>query len=122
MTNPVINHVPTIVQLRYAIGASVSLRLDCKEPDLAGTPFDLSPYAVTAPFMPNSATTSPPIAGWAVSVELPNRIFLSLTEDDTIALGAGGKSVVWHWVVWLDHMTAPERIMVAHGDLGLLSP
>jgi hypothetical protein len=119
MTNPIVNHVPAIIQLRYAIGASVSIRLVAQNPD--GTPFDVAPYAVTAPLTPNGSTP-PPIATWAVVVELPNSILLSLTEDDTIALGASGQSVMWHWVVWLDNLTAPERIMLAHGDLGLLAP
>jgi len=119
MTNHVVNHVPAIVQLRYAIGASVSIRLTAENPDT--TPFDLAPYVATAPIMPNGST-APAVASWALAVELPNSVLLSLTEDDTIALGVGGKSVTWHWVVWLDNTTAPERIMLAHGDLGLLSP
>jgi hypothetical protein len=120
MTNQ-INSTPAAIQLRYAIGASVAIRMDASKPD--GTPFDLSPYTITAPFVYDSTGTAPTVTGWLVNVDLAtSSVHLSLTEDDTAALSPRGKSVTWHWVVWLDNNTAPERIMFAHGDLGLLQP
>jgi len=118
MPTAAINHVPTIIQLRYAIGASVAIRMTATKPD--GTAFDLSPYAITAPFVPNS-NSAPMPAGWLVNID-GSSVLLSLTEADTATLAPAGKSATWHWVVWLDHATAPERLMFAHGDLGLLQP
>ena len=113
-----INLVPAAVQIRVAIGASVGLRL--KGVDADGAPFDLTPYTVTAPFSHGDGL-APPIAGWAVVVE-GTAILLNVSPDDTAALAPSGRSTSWHWDVWLVHATAPERMLFAHGDLGLLIP
>jgi hypothetical protein len=113
-----INLIPAVVQLRSAIGASVGLRIRATHAD--GTPFDLSAYTVTAPIKPDAAT--PAVAGWAVYVEAGTAVVLSLSAADTTALGPGGRSTAWHWDVWLQHVTAPERLLFAHGSLGLVSP
>jgi hypothetical protein len=116
MTKCAINFVPSIVQLRSAIGASVAVRLEAEHAD--GTPFDLTPYTVTAPFTPNASP--PPVSAWSVTVDQAAAV-LSLTDEDTALLAPSGRSVVWRWVVWLDSASG-DRIMFCHGDLGLLPP
>ena len=113
-----INLVPAAVQIRVAIGASVGLRLSAVHSD--GTPFDLAPYAVTAPFSPTHSAV-PQIPGWAVVVE-GTFVLLTLLPADTSTLAPTGKPATWHWDVWLAHSTAPERLLFAHGDLALLTP
>lgn len=113
-----INLVPAAVQIRVAIGASVGVRLKAIHTD--GTPFDPTPYTVTAPFGAGDGVT-PPIAGWTVTVEGVS-ILLNLSPADTALLAPAGRSTSWHWDVWLVHATAPERMLYAHGDLGLLIP
>jgi hypothetical protein len=117
-----INFIPATIQLRSAIGASVAIRLKAKYKD--GTPVDLTPYAVTAPFVTDDGT-APPVPGWAVVLEGPpedSAIHLSLAGPDTEALAPADRSVTWHWVVWLANTGAPERKLFSHGDLGLLPP
>ena len=111
-----ISTLPAVVQLRYAITASVRIRMDAFKVD--GTPFDLTPYVVTAPFVADSGRPAP-IGSWTLDIE-PSSIVLSLSEVDTAALAPDGKSMTWHWNVWLDHATVPERILFARGDLGLV--
>jgi len=113
-----INLIPAVVQLRAAIGASVSIRLDVKRKD--GTPFDLSAYDITAPFVTDDSSV-PPVAEWTHTVQ-GSSVFLTVAEADTVALAPTGKSITWHWVVWFAHSTAPERLLAAHGNLGLLPP
>lgn len=121
MTTQTINLIPAELSIRAAIGASVSIRFDASNAD--GTPFDLTLYTVTAPFSPAGATP-PPVAAWATSVDpaTPSTLFLSLGELDTAALAPTGKSITWHWAVWLDTPSSPERLLFSHGDLGLLAP
>ena len=113
-----INLIPAEVSVRVAIGASVGLRIRATHGD--GAPFDLSPYTVAAPFKTDGA--APPVAAWAVYVEGGTAVVLSLSAADTAALGPTGKSVTWHWDVWLTNTAAPERLLFAHGSLGLVSP
>jgi len=117
-THQQINLIPAAVQVRVAIGASVGLRL--RALDQTGAIFDPTPYTVTAPFSNGDAAT-PPIAGWTVTVEGVS-ILLNLSPADTALLAPAGRSTSWHWDVWLVHATAPERMLYAHGDLGLLIP
>ena len=118
---PPINLVPNPIQLRCAFGASFAMRMHAQRPD--GSAFDLSPYTITAPFIVDGGGPVPAVAGWLVAVDLAtSSVHLSLAEDDTLALAPGGKSATWHWAVWLDSGVAPERILFAHGDLGLLQP
>jgi len=111
--------VPAAVQIKAAIGASVAIQLNALKPN--GAPFDLTPYGITAPFVPDDGSV-PPLAGWAVAMVNDSTVHLSLTDADTATLAPVGRSVTWHWCVWLDHATAPERIMFSHGDLALLTP
>lgn len=113
-----INLIPAAVKIRAAISASVAIRLKAEQSD--GTPFDLTPYAVTA-FFSGVGATVPPIAGWTIARE-PSTIHLSLTEADTLALAPNNQSASWHWDVWLENTTAAERILFSHGDLGLITP
>jgi hypothetical protein len=117
-TPQAINLVPAVVQVRVAVGASVGLRIRATHAD--GTPFDLSPYTVEAPI--KSDGVAPPVAAWAVYVEANTAVVLSLSPADTALLSPTGKSTAWHWDVWLQHVTAPERLLFAHGSLGLVSP
>lgn len=114
-----INLVPAAVQMRVAIGASVGLRLHATHAD--GTAFDLTPYTVEAPFRPGVDGNPPPLAGWAVTTEGGTDVLLTLLGADTSALAPTNKSVSWHWDVWLTNTVAPERLLFAHGDLGLLT-
>ena len=113
-----INLIPAAVQIRAAIGASVGLRLNGVHSD--GAPFDLTPYTVTAPFAPQGVTL-PTVAGWAVVVD-GSSVLLNLSPADTAALAPSNRSISWHWDVWLLHVSAPERMLFAHGVLGLLIP
>lgn len=113
-----LNFVPAAVMLRAVIGASVGLRLNATNAD--GSDFDLSPYNVTAPFWAKHGPV-PPLPGWAVTVEGAS-VLLTLSPTDTVTLAPTGQSITWHWDVWLTHTTAPERLLFAHGDLGLLTP
>ena len=113
-----INLVPAAVQVRAAIGASVGLRLNAFTSD--GTPFDLTPYTITAPIGSGDGAT-PPLAGWLVTVE-GTSVLLTLSPADTVTLAPLGKSTTWHWDVWLANTTAPERLLFSHGDLGLVTP
>lgn len=113
-----IDLVPADVQMRVAVGASVGLRIRATHAD--GSPFDLTPYVVDAPFKADAG--APPIAAWAVVIEGGTAVVLSLSGADTSALSPTGKSTSWHWDVWLTHITAPERLLLAHGKLGLVSP
>jgi hypothetical protein len=113
-----INLIPAAAQIRAAIGASVGLRLNAVNGD--GTPFDLTPYTVTAPFTPQG-DPPPAVTGWAVVIE-GSSVLLNVTGDDTQALAPTGHPVTWHWDVWLDNNATPERMLFAHGDLGLLTP
>jgi len=113
-----INLIPAAVQIRAAIGASVAIRLNAFKAD--GTPFDLTPYTITAPFGAGDGATPTPGA-WVVTVEASS-VLLTLSAADTATLAPLGKSMTWHWDVWLMHTTAPERLLYAHGDLGLQIP
>jgi hypothetical protein len=117
-SNATINLVPAAVQLRVAVGASVGLRLTAVHSD--GTPFDLADYTVTAPFS-SHGSGPPPVAGWAAVIEATS-VLLSLSAADTASLAPLNKSITWHWDVWLANQIAPERLLFAHGDLGLLTP
>ena len=113
-----INFVPAAVQIRSAIGATVAIRFNAKNPD--GSPFDLTPYTVSAPFVTDDGTV-PPVPAWTAVIDLSS-VVLSITDANTVALAPAGKSITWHWAVWLANAAAPARIMFAHGDLGLLPP
>ena len=117
-TTRTINLVPACVIVRAVIGASVGLRLRGITAD--GLPFDLTPYTVAAPFSGKHGAISP-LAGWAVTVEASD-VLLTLSPTDTVTLATGGQSITWHWDVWLDNASAPERLLFAHGDLALLTP
>jgi hypothetical protein len=75
---------------------------------------------VTAPFT-GHGNAPPPVASWTVTVEA-NAVLLSLLQTETAALAPIGKSANWHWDVWIEHLTLPQRLLLAHGDLGLLTP
>jgi hypothetical protein len=114
---PAINLVPSELTLKTSIGASVAIRMNVFKKD--GQPFILTPYNVTAPFVSGGGMI-PPVGAWTLVVE-ESAIHLSLAKADTLAMAPAG-SITWHWTVWLDNTTAPESLLLAHGDLGLLDP
>lgn len=107
--------VPAEAYIQCAITASVAMKMNAMKKD--GTAFDLTPYAVTAPFVSDAFT--PPVEAWTVLVE-GGSVRLSLTKAETAALAPAGP-VTWHWAVWLDHATLlSERLLFARGNLGLV--
>jgi len=112
-----INLVPNEISLRCAIGASVAIRLSAYAP--GGAPFILTPYDISAPFVSSNAT-SPPVGAWTLALE-ESAILMTLTETDTADLAPTG-TISWHWNVWLDHKTEPQKILFCHGSLILVDP
>lgn len=115
-----LNFIPALVPLRSPIGASVAIRLRAKHSD--GTPFDLTPYTLTAPFTPQQAP--PAVAAWTITSDAADvsAVVLSLTDEQTAALAPQARPVTWHWVVWLDDPASGSRLLFSHGDLGLVTP
>jgi hypothetical protein len=112
-----LDFTPASITVRVVVGSTVGFGIAAKRAD--GTPFDLSGYTITAPFLA-CAGAPPPVPAFTVVAVDASSISLSLTAAECALLGDGCSPVSWSWSCWAD--SPAQRLELVRGSLALSPP